>query len=311
MTSRLLVTGAAGFIGSHLAEHLLQAGGSVRGLDNLSTGRRGHLDPRVEFLEGDLRDAEACVRACAGVETVFHLAAMASVPRSIESPAETMDVNVVGTVHLLESARRAGVRRLILASSSSVYGDAPQPAKSEDLPPRPLSPYAISKLAAEHLCRCATEVYGFETVVLRFFNVYGPGQDPRSAYAAVIPLFLSQALSGTPLTIHGDGGQTRDFTYVGDVVRGLEMAARAEEIPGLVINLAGGAPVSIRELAAHISRIAGVPLRTEAHPVRTGDIRHSCADVTRARDLLRFRADVPIGEGLERTAAWFRRVAGG
>jgi len=308
MTSdTVLVTGGAGFIGSHLAEALLARGRRVRILDNLATGRRSNLPAGAEFVEGDLRDRAAVDRAVAGVSCAFHLAALASVPRSIEKPEETNAVNVEGTLALFVAAGKAKVRRIVFASSSSVYGETPTLPKHESMTPDPLSPYAVSKLAGEHYARMATAHFGVEVVSLRFFNVYGPRQDPNSPYAAVIPIFLDRLSKGEPLPVNGDGGQTRDFTFVSDVVEGVILASEAKGAAGKVYNLAGGSPVSVLEMAKTLAKVAGVEARLEHRPPRAGDIRHSYADATAAGRDFGFRTKVGLEEGLRHTWAWYRR----
>jgi UDP-glucose 4-epimerase len=301
MSGRVLVTGGAGFIGSHLVDALVAVGRQVRILDNFAGGKRSNLNPAAELVEGDLRDPATVERAVRDVSAVFHLAALASVPRSIERPEETNAVNVEGTLSLFVRAGRAKVRRVIFASSSSVYGDAVEMPKRETAEPKPLSPYAVSKLAGEHYGRMASAHFGVEVVSLRFFNVYGPRQDPDSPYAAVIPIFLSRLAAGQPLPINGDGGQSRDFTYVGDLVRGIQLAETAKVEPGRVINLAGGTPVGLLEMARTLGKVAGKPVTLEHRPPRAGDIRHSHADPSRAQQELGFRTEITLEEGLRRT----------
>src|SRR5581483_5030709 len=255
-----LVTGGAGFIGSNLAEGLLRRGARVRVLDNFSTGRRENLEGLdVELVEGDLRDPDVVRRAVAGVDGVFHEAALRSVPRSVDDPQASNEVNVTGTLGLLMACRAAGVRRVVYASSSSVYGDDPTLPKVETLPTRPVSPYAVSKLAAEHYCHVFTRLYGLETVSLRYFNVFGPRQNPESKYSAVIPRFLELALAGEPLEIHGDGEQSRDFTYIDNVVDGNLRAMEAPGVAGEVFNLACGARYSLLAIAAAVEAFLGRP----------------------------------------------------
>ena len=300
-----VVTGGAGFIGSHLVEALLHEGKRVRIVDNLSTGRRALVSPQAEFLEGDVNEmADAAVR---GADVVFHLAALPSVPRSVERPLESHRATAEGTLAILRAAEKAGVRRVVYASSSSVYGDTPTLPKHESMPPRPLSPYAAAKLSGELYARHWGTRTKLETVSLRFFNVYGPRQDPDSPYAAVIPIFSRCLLSGTPMPVNGDGGQTRDFTFVRDVVCGLVRAGSAPGISGRVYNLAGGRPVSVREMAEALARLLGVPARMEFRPPRAGDIRDSFADVEAARRDLGFAARVPLEEGLRQTVEPLRR----
>jgi UDP-glucose 4-epimerase len=295
-----VVTGGAGFIGSHLAEALLAAGRRVRVVDDLSTGRRERVPAGAELLEADVNDAaDAAVR---GAEVVYHLAALPSVPRSVERPLESHRATARGTMAILEAAARAGVRRVVFASSSSVYGDTPTLPKREDMPPRPLSPYAVAKLAGEMYARAFAALGRVETVCLRFFNVYGPRQDPDSPYAAVIPTFLRRAREGRPFPVHGDGLQTRDFTFVGDVVRGILAAGRTPGVSGRVYNIAAGRPISVRDLAREVARILGAPDAVEVLPPRPGDIRDSWADVSAARRDLGFAARVSLEEGLRAAA---------
>jgi UDP-glucose 4-epimerase len=298
-----VVTGGAGFIGSHLAEALLSQGRRVRVVDDLSTGRRALVPAAAEFLEGDVN--ELAPRAVAGADTVYHLAALPSVPRSVERPLESHRATAGGTLSVLAAAVRAGVRRVVLASSSSVYGDTPVLPKREEMPPRPLSPYAAAKLAAELYARSWAALTALETVALRFFNVYGPRQDPDSPYAAVIPLFIRALRSGRPMPVNGDGRQTRDFTFVGDVVLGIIAAGRAPGVSGRIYNVAGGRPVSVLELGDALARLLGVPPLREFRPPRAGDVRESFADGAAARRDLGFEVGTPLEEGLLRTLEWF------
>ncbi|HXG60036.1 MAG TPA: NAD-dependent epimerase/dehydratase family protein [Planctomycetota bacterium] len=295
-----VVTGGAGFIGSHLVEALLAAGRRVRVVDDLSTGRRERVPAGAEFLPADVNDAAGA--AVRGAEVVYHLAALPSVPRSVERPLESHRATAQGTMAILEASARAGVRRVVFAGSSSVYGDTATLPKREDMPPRPLSPYAAAKLAGEMYARAFAALGRVEAVCLRFFNVYGPRQDPDSPYAAVIPVFLRRAREGRPFPIYGDGLQTRDFTFVGDVVEGILAAGRAPGVSGRVYNIAAGRPVSVRDLARVLAAILGVPDAVEARPPRPGDIRDSWADVSAARRDLGFAPRVPLEEGLRRTA---------
>jgi len=303
-----LVTGGAGFIGSHLVERLVALGHRVRVLDDLSEGRKENLASvwdRIEFLEGDVRDPALVRRAVRDVEYILHQAALRSVPRSVEDPVTTTEVNVLGTVNLLEAAREAGVRRIVFASSSSVYGEAVELPLRESQPPRPISPYAVSKLAGEHYCRVFTKLYGLETVSLRYFNVFGPRQDPRSEYAAVIARFILAALRGEPLEIHGDGHQSRDFTYVENVV---DANLRAAVLPGLageVFNIGCGRRYSVLEVKAHLEQILGRPLPARHTPPRPGDVRHTQAELSEAERKLGYRPRVSFEEGLRRTVEFF------
>lgn len=298
-----VVTGGAGFIGSHLAETLMRRGRRVRVVDNFATGRRAILPNGVDLVEGDVNTVAGA--AFRGAETVYHLAALPSVPRSVKQPLESHQATARGTLAALAAAEQGGVRRLVLASSSSVYGDTPTLPKHEGMPPRPLSPYAAAKLAGELYAASWAGGGTLETVSLRFFNVYGPRQDPDSPYAAVIPIFLRQIRDGRRMTVYGDGGQTRDFTFVADVVDGLIRAGAASGVSGRVYNLAGGRPVSVLEMGRTLARLAGRPAEFEFLPPRPGDIRDSFADVTAARRDLGFGASVPLEEGLRRTVEWF------
>lgn len=295
-----VVTGGAGFIGSHLAEALLGSGRRVRVVDNFSTGRRERVPAGAELLVADVN--EAAEEAVRGAEVVYHLAALPSVPRSVERPLESHRATAQGTMAVLEASARVGVRRVVFASSSSVYGDTPSLPKREDMPPRPLSPYAVAKLAGEFYARTLAALGKVETVCLRFFNVYGPGQDPDSPYAAVIPIFLRRAREGRPFPVYGDGLQTRDFTFVEDVVAGVLAAGRVPGVSGRVYNIAAGRPISVRDLARAVARLFGVSDAVEPLPPRPGDIRDSWADVSAARRDLGFTARVALEEGLRRTA---------
>ncbi len=299
-----VVTGGAGFIGSHLVRALAGSGRRVRVVDNFVTGSRENLPPGVELLEGDVADRAA--DAAREADVVYHIAALPSVPRSVEKPLECHRATAESTVAVLAAAEKAGVRRVVFASSSSVYGDTPVMPKREDMPPRPLSPYAVAKLAGELYCRSWAAHTRLETVALRFFNVFGPRQDPESPYAAVIPIFIRCLLSGRPVPVYGDGAQTRDFTYVADVVRGILAAGAAPGVSGGVYNIAGGRPVAVGGLAHTLARLVGARAELEFRPPRPGDIRDSWADVSAARRDLNFTATTPIEEGLGLTLDWFR-----
>jgi nucleoside-diphosphate-sugar epimerase len=299
-----LVTGGAGFVGSHLVDALLAGGWSVRVIDDFSSGREANLAQaagRVEITRGDLADAETVARLAEGVEVVFHQGAVPSVPRSVAEPVRTNRVNLTGTLNVLECARRAGVRRFVYAASSSAYGNTEVLPKVETMTPDPLSPYALQKYAGEVYCRLYHKLYGLETVALRYFNVFGPRQDPNSEYAAVIPRFATACLRGEPATIHGDGEQSRDFTFVADTVRANLLAADAPGAAGHVINVAGGRRISLNELYAELQKITGTSVPASHGPPRAGDVRHSLADLGRARDLLGFAPAVSLAEGLRRT----------
>jgi nucleoside-diphosphate-sugar epimerase len=305
-----LVTGGAGFIGSHLVDVLLARGARVRVLDDFSTGRRENLPEGSEVVDGDIRDTLACRRACAGVTVVFHQAALGSVPRSLADPATTMAVNVTGTANVLSAAREAGARRIVYASSSSVYGDAEPIVKREGEEGKPLSPYAASKVMNEELAEVFARCYGMELIGLRYFNVYGPRQVPEGPYAAVIPRFFRACLAGEPPVIYGDGEQSRDFTFVEDAVRANLLAAAAPaEACGRAYNVARGERTTISELALRIRETAGRGPSPRHEPPRAGDVRHSQADPSSAQVRLGFRAEVDLSAGLERTLAHFRAEA--
>lgn len=308
-----LVTGGAGFIGSHIAEALVRRGDRVRVLDNLSTGHRSNLDAcqgKAELIVGDLTDPAAVARAVAGVDCIFHEAALASVPRSVEAPLDTHAACVTGTLTLLDAARRAGVRRLVYAASSSAYGDRPTSPKRETDLPAPISPYGAAKLAAELYCHAFTATYGFETVALRYFNVFGPRQDPDSPYSAVIPLFLTALLAGKRPTVYGDGGQSRDFTFVANVVHGNLLAADAPGAAGRVFNVANGRSTSLLSLLDQLNRLLGTTIEPIHAPPRAGDIRESLADISAAREVLGYEPQVDFEEGLKRSVGYYRDLIG-
>ena len=302
-----VVTGGAGFIGSNVAEALVRRGDRVRIFDNFCTGKRENVAAvgGGEVIEGDLRDLGAVRAAVRGVDGVFHEAALRSVPRSVDDPMSTNDVNVGGTLNLLVACREAGVRRLVYASSSSAYGDDPTLPKVETLPANPISPYAVAKLAAEHYCRTFARLYGLETVSLRYFNVFGPRQDPESKYAAVIPNFLEKALAHEPLEVHGDGLQSRDFTYIDNVVQGNLLAMDVAGVSGEVFNLACGSQHTLLAIADAIGAFLGRPLERRHVASRAGDVRHTKADISKARRLLGYEPTVPFDEGMRRTCAYF------
>jgi nucleoside-diphosphate-sugar epimerase len=307
-----LVTGGAGFIGSHLVEELVRRGERVRVVDSLVTGHRENLSSvagRIEFVEGDLADADVATSAAAGVDYVLHQAAIPSVPRSVAEPVFCHRANVDATLNLLVAARDAGVRRLVFAGSSSVYGNIAVLPTREDLPLDPLTPYALQKLMGEQYLKLFTSLYGLETVSTRYFNVFGPRQDPSSPYSGVISLFIQALLDGRTPTIYGDGEQTRDFTYVANVVDGVLKACHASGIAGQVINVATGGRVSLNALFATLRSLTGVPVLPAYGPARTGDVRHSQADIGRARAMLGYSPSIEFDEGLARTLDWARQAA--
>jgi nucleoside-diphosphate-sugar epimerase len=316
MTMRVLVTGGGGFIGSHLVETLLQRRASVRVLDNLTTGHRANLagvlgrpeaPHTFTFIEGDVTDRKTVQDAVKGVEYVLHQAALPSVQRSVEDPIASNLVNVVGTLNVLVAAREAGVRRVVYASSSSVYGDSPQLPKTESMPTNPLSPYAVSKLAAEAYCRAFSRVYGLETVSLRYFNVFGPRQDPNSLYAAVLPRFVEALLSQKPAVIYGDGTQSRDFTYIDNVVQANLLALDAAGVSGEVFNIACGESITLKAVLECLAEFSKAVVAPEYQSPRAGDIKHSLADISKAERLLGYRPVIPFREGLKRTLESFRQ----
>ena len=309
--SHYLVTGGAGFIGSHLSEELVGRGHRVRAFDNLSTGKRKNLEhiPGVELLVGDLANLEDCRRAVRGVDYVLHMGAVASVPRSVIDPIASNTANIDGSLNILVAARDEKVRRLVYAGSSSAYGDLPTLPKHEDMPTKPQSPYALQKLVAEQYCQMFTQLYGFETVTIRYFNVFGPRQDPGSPYSGVISLFSTALLEGRQPTIYGDGGQTRDFTYVANVVDGVLRACEAPNVAGEVINVATGGRISLNQLLQTINEIVGTSIEPIYEESRAGDVRDSQADISKAASLLGYAPLVTFEDGLRRTLEWCRTDA--
>jgi UDP-glucose 4-epimerase len=303
--SRVLVTGGAGFIGSNLVRALLERGDEVRVLDNFATGNRGNLDgleDDVNVIEGELRSYERVHNAVRGVELVFHQGALPSVPRSIQDPLTTSAVTIEGTLNVLLAARDEDVRRVVFASSSSVYGNTGTLPRTETQQPDPISPYAVAKLAAERYCVSFQRVYGLETVALRYFNVFGPRQDPNSQYAAVVPRFIAAVDQGRAVTIHGDGTQSRDFTFVENVVQANLLAGDRDDVEGRVLNVATGRQATVNELAEAVGAALGKPVEKEYQPSRTGDVRDSWADVSQAVEVLGYEPSVGLEEGLQRTA---------
>ncbi len=306
-----LITGIAGFIGSALGRAVLEQGGRVRGLDDFSTGRRENLNEirnRIDFREVDLADASALGDVCEGVDFVLHQAAIPSVPRSIADPVSTHNANVNGTLNLLVAARDAQVKRVVFASSSSIYGDTPTLPKHERMSPDPISPYAVSKLAGEAYMKSFYRVYGLETVSLRYFNIFGPRQDPSSQYSGVLAVFIPRMLRGEPITINGDGEQTRDFTFVANAVSAnlLACTAPASSVAGQVFNVATGARVSLKETVAVLRRLTDFGGEVKYGPERAGDIKHSLADISLAQSALGYKLLVDFEEGLSQTVAWYR-----
>jgi nucleoside-diphosphate-sugar epimerase len=303
MASRVLVTGGAGFIGSNLVRALLERGDDVRVLDNFSTGNRANLEGLdIEIVEGELRSYERVHRAVRQADVVYHLGALGSVPRSVQDPLTSSAVNVEGTLNVLLAARDEGVRRVVFSSSTSVYGSSRELPTTEDTPPDPISPYGVAKLAAERYTVSFSRVYeSFESVVLRYFNVFGPRQSPYSQYAAVVPLFITAIAEGRAVQIHGDGEQSRDFTYVGNVVDATLRAGEADGASGQIFNIANGTPASVNVLADTIGRILDKPVTKEHLPPRAGDIRDSWADLSKAKSMLGYEPQTGLEDGLRRT----------
>lgn len=310
---KYLVTGAAGFIGRSIAKALLDRGDSVRGVDNFSTGKRENLIglERMEFLDGDLSNPTVCAQACEGIEIIFHEAALPSVPRSVADPLSTNVACIDATLNLLIAARAAGVRRVIYAASSAAYGDTPTLPKHEGMLPAPITPYAVAKLAGEHYLACFTRVYGLETVSLRYFNVFGPHQDPTSHYSGVLAIFCRKMLAGEQPTIYGDGEQSRDFTYIDNVVLGNLLAAEApaEKVAGQMMNLATGKKITLNQTFEILKGLTGYQGKPAYEDPRAGDIKESLADISRAQSLLGYQPTVDFSEGLRRTVDWYKTLA--
>ncbi len=310
MKGKYLVTGGAGFIGSHLVEYLVDQGQEVRVLDNFLTGKRENISAfldRIELIEGDIRDFDTCQKALNGTDFVLHQAALPSVPRSIEDPLLTNEINVRGTLNLLIASQKEKAKKFVFASSSSVYGDDPHLPKKEDMVGTPLSPYAVSKLVGEKYCQVFSRIYGLETVCLRYFNIFGPRQDPHSQYAAVVPLFITKMLKGDRPTIFGDGEQSRDFTYVANVVEANISAIEAPEISGEIINVACGYKTTVIELFESIRQILQIDIDSIHDAPRPGDIRHSFADITKAKEVLKYEPTISLSKGLQEAIRWYQR----
>jgi nucleoside-diphosphate-sugar epimerase len=310
---KFLVTGGAGFIGSNLCRRLVAEGCFVRVVDNLLTGKRSNLDPimdRIEFVEADMGDPEVARAVVKGIDVVLHEGALPSVPRSVDDPGLTHRHCIDATFTMLMAARDARVKRFVYAASSSAYGDTPTLPKVETMRPDPLSPYAVGKLVGEHYCSVFSKVFGLETIALRYFNVFGPQQDPASQYAAAIPAFVTAILKDKPPTIYGDGEQSRDFTYIDNIVHANLLAARARKTAGQVVNVACGEAVTVNEIIGMINQLLGRNVKPIYVPARAGDVKHSLADITAARKLIGFEPIVLFREGLERSIDWYRRNLG-
>jgi len=305
---RFLVTGGAGFIGSNIAKRLVEKGYSVRVLDNFATGNRMNLEEikeHVELIEGDIRDFWTVVKATKGIDYILHQAALPSVPRSIDNPLTTTEVNINGTLNILEAAKFNNVQRIVYASSSSVYGDSPVMPKEESMKPMPKSPYAITKLAGEEYCMNFHRLYGLETVAIRYFNVFGPKQNPFSQYSAVIPKFINLLKQGKAPTIHGDGLTSRDFTYIDNVVNANLLACEKKAAAGNVINVACNKAYTLNDLVEKLNKIIGTNIEPLHGPDKKGDVKHSLADITKAREILKYEVQIDFDEGLKKTVEWF------
>ena len=312
MASRYLVTGGAGFIGSHIVKRLVAEGAHVRVIDNLSTGQMRRLDPvrsAIDFIEADLADATTTRKAVGGIDYVLHQAAVPSVQRSVADPVTTNRANVTGTINLLEACRNAQVRRFVFAASSSAYGDTEVLPKREDMESNPLSPYALQKFVGERYCRLYYELYGLETLSLRYFNVFGPGQDPHSEYSAVVPKFISRLLANQPITIYGDGEQSRDFTYIENVVEANLLALKMPNAAGTLCNIGCGERITLNRLVSLLEQQLGVSAQVTFAPPKAGDVRHSLADIERAKAILRYRPKFTVEEGLRRTVEAMKSTA--
>lgn len=304
-----LITGGAGFIGSNIARYLIEKGESVRIIDNYFSGKKENIEDikdKMDVIEGDIRDYESCKKAVADMDYVLHHAAIPSVPRSVDKPMQSNEANVTGTLNLLDTSRYAKIKRFVFASSSSVYGDVDIPSKREDLVPRPLSPYAASKISGEYYCKVFYNCYGLETISLRYFNVFGPFQDPTSQYSAVIPKFITAVLRDEQPTIYGDGKQSRDFTFIENNIIANVLAATSEKGIGEVFNIACGDSFNLLQLLDTINSILGKSISPKFDPPRKGDVRHSLADISKAEQILGYKATVDFKEGLRRTVGWYK-----
>ena len=310
--ANILVTGGAGFIGSHISTRLIELGHSVRILDNFSTGKwenLTHLDGKIDVLEGDLTLPEDCAKACADIDFVFHEGAIPSVPKSVEFPQASHDANINGTYNILTAAKDAGCRRLIYAASSSAYGDTVESPKHEGIRPVPLSPYAVQKLTGEIYCKAFTNCYGLDTLSIRYFNVFGPRQDPKSQYAAAIPAFVTSILTDQPPTVYGDGEQTRDFSYVDNVVHANVLAMEADKTNGVTINVACGDKVSVNQVIARINELLGKNIQPQYVPSRPGDVKHSLADIRLAKEVIGYEPQIMFDEGLRLAIDYYKSIA--
>ena len=308
--AKYLVTGGAGFIGSNIVEELVSRGEDVVVFDDLSTGHEKNLegiDSEIEFIRGDVRKSDEVRAAMKDIDHVLHQAALASVPRSIDDPLLVNDVNINGTLNVLEEAKKAGVKSVVYAASSSAYGETEKLPKTEDILPQPLSPYAVTKLVGEYYCSVYSQVYGLPTISMRYFNVFGPKQDPASQYAAVIPIFITHLLKGKAPTIYGDGEQSRDFTYVKNIVNANIAASKCSKASGQMINVACGGKYSLNELYSMLSGLIGVDIDPVYADTRPGDVKHSHAEISMAEDLFDYSVEVPFEEGLKRTVDWYRK----
>ncbi len=306
--SNYLVTGGAGFIGSNIVAELPRQGHKVRVLDNFATGRRENLlelDGKIDLIEGDIRDLKTVERAVEDIEYVLHQAALPSIPRSVEEPLTSNEVNVTGTLNVLIASRDAGIKRVVYASSSSIYGNNPTLPKKEEMKSDPLSPYTVSKLAGERYCKVFYQIYGLETVMLRYFNIFGPRQDPTSQYSAVIPKFITAMLKGKQPVIYGDGEQSRDLTYVANAVQANILAVTKEGIAGEVFNIACGKRITINQIVKELNNLLGTSIKPIYAEPRAGDVRHSLADISKAKNLLNYEPKIDFREGLKRTIEWY------